>query len=235
MSSLHPAKPFVTRGANAIRCESCLLPVLGCICDYRFQIRSSYRFALLMHRYESFKPTNTGRLIADCLADTQCYGWNRLEPDPRLIALINDPQQQPVLVFPEGDDYKDRMITADQLDTNKQVVLIILDGTWRQARRMFRHSRYLDSLPVIQPELTKTSRYQLRKASDPSHLCTVEVAAALLEQLGDALAAEHLDNYFGIFNEHYARARKHFPMLQDTEEKLRWRGLYEQLASRRLG
>ena len=26
----------------------------------------------------------------------------------------------------------------------KRPVFIILDGTWRQARRMFRHSRYLD-------------------------------------------------------------------------------------------
>ena len=57
-----PRKPFVTRGANVKRCEQCRLPVTACICEYRSEAESQVEFVVLMHRYETYKPTNTGRL-----------------------------------------------------------------------------------------------------------------------------------------------------------------------------
>jgi DTW domain-containing protein YfiP len=49
---------------------------------------------------EPLKPSNTGWLIADVVADTFAFGWARTEVDPALLTLLADPQWQPYLVFP---------------------------------------------------------------------------------------------------------------------------------------
>jgi DTW domain-containing protein YfiP len=49
---------------------------------------------------EALKPSNTGWLVADVLADTYAFGWARTETDPALLALLADPQWQPYVVFP---------------------------------------------------------------------------------------------------------------------------------------
>ncbi|WP_415885587.1 tRNA-uridine aminocarboxypropyltransferase [Neptuniibacter sp. QD37_6] len=214
------SKPFIARGSKTQRCESCLLSARACICDYKLQHDALASFYLLMHHDETFKPTNTGRLIEDCIADTQRFKWSRTEPSQQLLEAINHEAIDPYIVFPEGDDYQDRMVDFE-LKPGKKPVFIILDGTWRQARRMFRHSRYLDHLPVIQPQVTSTSQYKLRKAPVAGQLCTAEVAAEMLKLAGDQKGAEIMSDYFSVFNSHYWAARLNRPLDDDAEEKKR--------------
>lgn len=204
-----PRKPFVTRGANVKRCEHCRLPITACICEYRSEVESQVEFVVLMHRYETYKPTNTGRLIADSIAKTRVIEWQgRKEPGDELTALLNDPSYQPIIVFPPAEDYLERMTTPVQVQQNSaKPLLILLDGTWRQARRIFRHSDYLQHLPVISLDEVRESSYGLRKAIHEGQLCTAEVAIALLEQLGDEPASNHLNAYFKRFNQHYVASR----------------------------
>ena len=49
---------------------------------------------------EPMKPSNTGRLIADTLPDTEAFQWSRTEPPQALLDLVADPQYQPMVVFP---------------------------------------------------------------------------------------------------------------------------------------
>jgi len=184
-----------------------MLQKQSCICDMKSKIQAKVQFCLLSHPYELYKPTNTGRLIVDSIAGSRVFKWHRTEPDPEFIHLINDPAIDPYLVFPEEADYQHRM-SSFIYKGGRQPLFIILDGTWRQARRIFRLSRYLDNLPVISLSNPRCSSYSLRKAATKNQLCTVEVAAALLEQIGDEPAAEHLQSYFELFNERYRLIRR---------------------------
>lgn len=212
-------KPFVARGSRVSRCPACLLASRVCICSYRIRYPAVADFYLLMHHNESFKPTNTGRLIENCLEGTRRFIWSRTEPCNEFIAAIQAPDIDPYIVFPEGAGYEERMVPFVS-KAGKKPVFIILDGTWRQARRMFRHSRYLDELPVIQPEASASSIYKLRKAAVPGQLCTAEVASEMLRVASDVEGAELLSAYFNVFNEHYRAARLHRPLLEDTDEKV---------------
>jgi len=202
-----PRKPFVARGSGVQRCDGCRLPIDVCICEYRRQIPACCEFWLLTHRYELYKPTNTGRLIVDSVANTRVFEWSRTEPSEDLLDALQDSRYAPCLVFPAGADYEHRMLKKLP-EEGRIPVFIILDGTWRQARRMFRHSRYLQHLPVIEPETDRLSRYQLRRSTIDEHLCTAEVAVALLEQVGDQQTAEHLEDYFERFNANYIASRR---------------------------
>lgn len=204
-----PRKPFITRGANVKRCESCRLPLAACICEFKSSVEAKVEFVVLMHRYETYKPTNTGRLIADSIAQTHVIEWQgRKEPGEQLARLLSDNTYFPVIVFPPSDDYLDRMTSSSVVIADgRKPLLILLDGTWRQARRMFRHSDYLQHLPVISLDELRESQYGLRKAIHEGQLCTAEVAIALLEQMDDLPAAQHLNHYFKRFNEHYIASR----------------------------
>ncbi len=195
-----PRKPFVARGSKTRRCERCRLRVDLCICAECHTVTAGSAFWLLTHHNEFYKPSNTGRLILNTIAGSTSSEWARQEPGDAFQGLLDDPALAPCIVFPFGEDYQHRMISDPVPSDGRKPVFIILDGTWRQARRMFRHSRYLDHLPVIEPEARLHSGYRLRQAIEPGQLCTAEVAIALLQQTGDQLAAEHLASVFRLFN-----------------------------------
>ena len=78
----------------------------------------------------------------------------------------------------------------------KPPLFIMLDGTWPEARKMFRKSPYLDNLPVISVDLSRLSAYRLREAQAEGQYCTAEVAIALLDMAGDTGAAAGLGEHF---------------------------------------
>lgn len=207
-----PRREFKARGSFVRRCEQCHLPELNCLCPYRVSAASQAKVWLLTHPLEHHKPTNTGRLIADVLPETEVFTWYRTAPDERLLALLADTQYAPFVVFPDDQpDYADRVVSLSALDGIKAdgrvPVFILIDGTWRQARRIFRKSPYLNHLPVLPLRTERTTRYRLRKPASDAHLCTAEVAAELLRQGGDGDAAQVLDDYFDAFNDSYAASR----------------------------
>lgn len=61
---------------------------------------SKSHFCLLMFDTEPMKPSNTGRLIADILPDTVAFQWSRTEPSQDLLDLVQNPDYQPMVVFP---------------------------------------------------------------------------------------------------------------------------------------
>ena len=202
-----PRKPFVARGSKIERCSGCYLPALNCLCSDKPNVKAAAVFWLLTHNDEYYKPTNTGRLIVDSIQGSRVFKWSRTEPDPDFMCALLDLKYAPCIVFPSGDSYQQRMIDSAAL-AGKIPAFIILDGTWRQARRMFRLSRYLDHLPVIEPSGGAVSRYQLRQSAQEHHLCTAEVGASMLREVQDFGSADVLDAYFDLFNAEYYASRR---------------------------
>lgn len=203
---LKVTRPFLARGSKVSRCNECMLGKHLCVCGFRPQVETTCAFCLLYYRGEVFKPSNTGRLIADVVADNYAFQWQRTEVDPDLQALLVDTRYQPILVFPHEYAESAQCISDPQeletVQAGKIPLFILLDGTWREAKKMFR-STYLQALPVlgIQPETA--SAYHLREAAHLHQLCTAEVGVALLGLQGDTEAAFALQDYFHKFRKHY--------------------------------
>jgi DTW domain-containing protein YfiP len=214
-----PRKPFVARGSRIARCEGCLMPGVFCLCADKPNISAGSIFWLMTHRNEVYKPTNTGRLILDTVKGSRTFEWSRLEPSAEFLSALEDERFYPVIVFPKDQDYQHRMVDVDEIKASgKTPAFMILDGTWRQARRMFRHSRYLDDLPVFEPSIHAESRYRLRQANESHHLCTAEVAAAVLECMGDEYPADVMNAYFDLFNHQYYSARMRLESSPEVED-----------------
>ncbi len=203
---LRCVRPFRARGSKVIRCQACLLPAAHCLCAHKPDPLSDCAFCFVMYTGEAFKPSNTGRLIADVARDNHAFVWDRTRPDPALLQLLADPQYSPVVVFPshyaEGQRCIEHPSQAPGTAEGRRPLYIMLDGTWREARKMFR-SPCLQHLPVLGLQPSAASAYRLREASHPHQLCTAEVGVALLTLAGDEPAATALQTYFTTFRRLY--------------------------------
>ena len=223
------AKPFRARGGpRGERCAGCRLALSHCLCALRPAVPVQAGMCLLMADIEPLKPSNTGWLIADVVADTWAFGWARTEVDPALLALLADPQWQPYLVFPGEFVAAGRVVAAlpasDPRD-GRRPLFVFLDATWSEARKMFRKSPYLDHLPVLSLQSEQLSRYRLRRAQRDNHLCTSEVAALCLELAGEPHAAQTLEAYLDVFTDHYLKAKQQQRLDPDDAAHQRLRGL----------
>lgn len=195
-------RPFLARGNRIRRCQRCLLPLKQCLCATLRPSHANSRFCLVMFDTEPMKPSNTGRLIADILPETAAFQWSRTEPPQALLDLVASDDYQPMVVFPASYAGSERQVLTAPT-AGKPPLFIMLDGTWTEARKMFRKSPYLDALPVISVDLSRVSAYHLREAHADGQYCTAEVAIALLDIAGDLHAADALGNHFACFRERY--------------------------------
>ncbi|RJP66137.1 MAG: DTW domain-containing protein [Comamonadaceae bacterium] len=231
------AKPFVARGSGGGRCASCRLIASHCLCASRPHLpRTRAGVCLVMGDIEALKPSNTGWLVADVVADTWAFGWSRTAVDPGLLALLADPQWQPYVVFPGEFVSPERVVTdlnaVEDHAPRKRPLFVLLDGTWSEARKMFRKSPYLDHLPVLSlhPEQV-VSNYRLRRSARESHFCTSEVAALCLALAGDSHAADTLAAWLDVFTAHYLSVKRWAPLDRASEAHQRLQALAASVGS----
>jgi len=205
-------KPFIARGSRAERCTGCRVIATHCLCAWKPRVQADSGVCLLMHDTEPLKPTNTGWLIADLIEDTSAFGWLRTSVDERLLALLDDPQWQPYIVFPGEFVAQERVVNEVQRQPGKRPLFILLDATWTEARKMFRKSPYLDRFPVLSLQAEQMSRYRLRRSKRDDHFCTAEVAAMCLDLAGDSQASQALDAYLDVFSLHYLSGKRRLPL-----------------------
>lgn len=208
-------KPFIARGSRAPRCDRCRVIPDYCLCNWKPSVAAHSGVCLLMYDTEPLKPTNTGWLIADIIDDTHAFGWSRVEVDEQMLALLDDPQWQPYIVFPGEFVAPERVVSQVATNDGKRPLFILLDATWPEARKMFRKSPYLERFPVLSLESEQISRYRLRRSKRDDHFCTAEVAALCLELAGDTQASGVLDAYLDVFTAHYMGAKFQNPVDQD--------------------
>ena len=206
-------RPFLARGGRIKRCLNCMLLPNLCICLIKKTVSTQSAFLILMYDDEILKPSNTGRLIADLIPDTFAYIWSRTQPDSKMLALLKDPQWQPIVIFPAEYTQQEKVLTSYQPSSTKRPLFILLDGSWAQAKKMFRKSPYLEDFPVLSFDPKNISRYLVRKASKDNQLATAEVAARALEFMHETANASLLDLLFETFKENYllGKERKNLP------------------------
>ncbi|MBL4942685.1 MAG: DTW domain-containing protein [Colwellia sp.] len=230
---------YKARGQRVKRCDLCRLAKQYCICAIAPQqnlITTKAGFLLLMYDTEVLKPSNTGKLIADLIPDTFAFLWSRTTKNEELLALLDDEKWQPFVVFPKEYSDDSRQVHQRKVvcDEGKRPLFIMLDGSWREAKKMFRKSPYLDKFPMVSfdpqqplgeprlPEKTlieKTlmsgekispvgdkSRYTVRKTTLEHQFSTAEVAARVLEMSGEKDNAQLLDLWFDVFNYQYQKS-----------------------------
>jgi DTW domain-containing protein YfiP len=220
---------YKARGQRVKRCDLCRLAKEYCICSiapHKEAINTKAAFLLLMYDTEVLKPSNTGKLIADLIPDTFAFLWSRTTKNEELLAVIDDQKWQPFVVFPQEYAEDSRKVITKKVicDDGKRPLFIMLDGSWREAKKMFRKSPYLDKFPLVSFDpkqclnastseleaapspVGEDSRYTVRKTALEHQFSTAEVAARVLEMSGEKGNGQLLDLWFDVFNYQYQKS-----------------------------
>jgi DTW domain-containing protein YfiP len=149
------------------------------------------KFTLLTHEKEFAKRSNTGRVVLDVLGSAaEQVQWDRMNPPAGLLEEIK--AGGVALVYPGAADENDGDLTGI-------THVILIDGTWHEARKIHQRSPYLQKVRRINLTPAGKSRYNLRKNQKDACLCTAECVIEVLRSTGNYAAADQLEESFLAF------------------------------------
>jgi DTW domain-containing protein YfiP len=172
-----------------------------CICSLLPSLATRTRLVLVLHQLESRKTTNTGRLAARCLANSQVVFRGRDDemrrtdgPGDGAGASLWPPDSDPVLLLP----HETARPLTEWASSPRPVTLIVPDGTWRQVKKTRRRIPGLDRVPCAVLPGADSSRYRLRRDARPDRLATLEAIALAMGVLEGAEIQRALLHVFAV-------------------------------------
>lgn len=160
--------------ARRRRCARCRRPGLHCLCAVIPSISSNTSIVVIQHPSETEHALNTARLLVFGLRSATLIVAETLSPE--FEALLIDTAWHTELLFPGPG----ASLISSQPAQTKPRRLVLLDGTWRKARKLLHLNPVLRSLPQVALPVGAQSRYRLRKAPVAGALSTVEAGVAAL-------------------------------------------------------
>lgn len=153
-------------------------PAGYCLCELIPALRSAVHLLVIQHPLEQRHALNTGRLLVAGLLGARLAVHERICSNSLTHAQLCDPAWRTELLFP-GEGAR-LLAPATQADPRPRR-LVLLDGTWRKARKMFALNPALQQLPRVSLPEGLVSRYRLRKTAVPNALSTIEAGVQALQ------------------------------------------------------
>jgi len=196
---------------NMSNCKRCGLPIHVCICDHIKRLRENTKtdifIDIIFHKNELLRNTNTGRLVEFIFPHkVKGYVWERKIPPSSLIEDMKDPNKKYFLLYPEQEEIHIET-KEDNMDSNKEIHIVVLDGTWQEAAKILKKSPYLQTMEKLIIKSDRQSQFQLRRNQKTGNLCTSEAIAEALHTVGATNAATALDEITSLFLENYEKGR----------------------------
>ena len=190
------------------RCYACFRPRADCLCDSLPRIENRTPILVLQHRRESFHAFNTARMVRHSLVNSQFLVGHirgiaeqlRLEPGAALL-------------FP-GESAE---VLADMPVDQRPRQLVVVDGTWHQAKTLVRDIPALAALPRVRLRPAEPSRYRIRREPHIEALSTVEAVVDALRTLEPELRGG--DELLAAFRRMVDRQAAH-PKLESARRSL---------------
>lgn len=170
-------------------CTQCRLAKVVCDCDLLNPFSTDTRFILLMHPEESRRRIATGRLTHLLLKNSQLLIGENFANDPKIESILSDRERQTVILYP-GPKAINLTNATDRSWRSKAKPLnvIVLDGTWRTARKMLFRSPNLHEVSQISFTPPQLSRFRIRKQPNDVCFSTLEAVHHLIGELEPGLA-----------------------------------------------
>ncbi|MDP1826041.1 MAG: tRNA-uridine aminocarboxypropyltransferase [Archangium sp.] len=190
-------RSFTNKGQPG-RCQRCWILDAFCVCGTMPTVSTRTEVLVVRHERESWKSTGTARIAALAMPNLRILDFRENSEPARteLPALVGAGTH---LLFPTEE--------SAPWDGTGVTRLVVLDGTWRQVRRMYAKLPALHAVPKLALPEKVTKVLRLRDSKFEAGRSTLEAiaeAVALLE--GEPVAAP-LHALHALYVERVFRAR----------------------------
>ena len=172
------------------RCLGCEIRKPLCFCSLIPQIALQTRVIILMHTCEEVLTTNTARLAAKALTNSEVRVHGRRDERMSTIDLIQ-PGRTSLLLYPSPIAAELTPEFVSQIAS--PINLIVPDANWRQTTKFVRHDPSLSGIRHVKLSRGSPSEYRLRTQRDVRHLCTLEAIARAIGILESPAAQASLE------------------------------------------
>ncbi|WNC73925.1 tRNA-uridine aminocarboxypropyltransferase [Thalassotalea psychrophila] len=180
-------------------CTRCQRPLVTCICKLCSQIENDVRVVFLQHPSEEKQAKGTAMLAHLSLQNSSIIIGENFNEDETLNNIINDDENNVLLLYPEASSLVANKLTDTMIS---KTVILILDGTWKKAYRMYQLSTNLHRLNKITLANDIKSQYVIRKHHKDSDVSSLEACAHALGALeGNNVKYTALLESFTKFNQ----------------------------------
>ena len=179
------------------RCRRCWVRDGFCICAEIPTVATATRVLMVRHERESFKSTGTARVAALALPNSQMLdsgeetALTNEQLEGQLAGAYVLFPSEPLAPWPQGP----------------VGTLVVLDGTWRQTRRMFTKLPALHGLPRLTLPPKPAPVLRLRSSTFSEGRSTLEAIADALGMLEGEVVSMPLHQLHALYVERVFRAR----------------------------
>jgi DTW domain-containing protein YfiP len=171
-------------------CYKCWRVQTLCLCEYIKPIRSNTEIVILQHPNEKKMPYNTARLAHLCLDNSQLINGIDFSLNKAFLDLIPEDLSEIGILFPSEN-------AKELSDAPPLKKLVVIDGTWSEARKILFNNPILKTLPQYQFTPEKPSNYRIRKEPLPNYISSIEAIVQSLRILEkDDSKFQHLLDIF---------------------------------------
>ncbi len=157
-------------------CTHCRRPSATCYCDRITPLQSRTRACFLQHPREGKVAIGTARMAHLSLPNSELHQGVEFQDHARVREVAAE--EGTALLFPgEGS------VAPSTLAGRPPRTLIVVDGTWSQARKVIKRNSFLWALPRIGLTPPAPSNYRIRKEPAEHCLSTIEAVAHVLGEL----------------------------------------------------
>ena len=157
----------------------CARPQAQCLCSLIPRLWPPTQLLVIQHPDEASHALNTARLLVPGLVNAHLLITESLQEHPAWMRRLQDPRWRNELLFP-GEQAQVLLPAAADLRPRR---LVLLDGTWRKARKLVYLNPVLQSMAQVCLPAGLVSRYRLRKVPQAGALSTIEAGTEALSVL----------------------------------------------------
>lgn len=162
-------------------CDQCARPVQVCLCSDFVSIEAPLEVVILQHPSEQKQALATVPLIKQCLSPANILVGEDFSSQPMIDALLSEPDS--VRVIYPADNAEPWQINSAISSAPKIKTLIVIDGTWRKAKRIWHMNPWLTNFKAVVLEGMNASAYRIRSSSVEGGVSTIEAVVGALNYL----------------------------------------------------
>jgi DTW domain-containing protein YfiP len=167
-------------------CNKCVRPINVCLCSALLPVFSAVDIVILQDKREAKHPLSTVPIINGMLQASRVFVGEVFDPN---VVFDGDEnwRENTCLIYPREDAQALNAKITEQIPIKR---IVLLDGTWRKAKRIGYLNPWLQQLRAFKITQPMQGRYTIRKAPSPDAYSTLEALVATLEVFSPSTEGE---------------------------------------------